>query len=334
MTVLWAIALAVLTWPSFFRVDRTYLIAQLISFRGLVVVGLGALAVGFVLLAIIRPIRAWALSMLLVTLIAAIANGAILGIRGIGTAGLPAKSDESVRVLTWNTAGEATSAQVIAQAAVSAKADIVTLPETTIDTGADVAVEMRNLGQKMWAYHVEYGQNGWDASSTTILISPRLGNYSVIESSRDGSSNTSTVPSAVVMPVNGAGPTVVAVHAVAPRANAMLRWQNDLRWLADQCPGGNVIMAGDFNATLDHFSGLGLGGGDLGRCRDAAAMSGNGAVGTWSTAIPAWAAAPIDHVLVSDAWTVTGTQVLQDLDGSGSDHRPLVAQLEPAATTG
>ena len=33
----------------------------------------------------------------------------------------------------------------------------------------------------------------------------------------------------------------------------------------------NVIMAGDFNATLDHFAGRGTDGGDLGRCADAAA---------------------------------------------------------------
>jgi hypothetical protein len=29
-------------------------------------------------------------------------------------------------------------------------------------------------------------------------------------------------------------------------------------------------------------------------------------------------------------WKVSGSLVLRSLDGSGSDHRPLVVQLEPA----
>ena len=45
-------------------------------------------------------------------------------------------------------------------------------------------------------------------------------------------------------------------------------------------------MAGDFNATLDHFGGPGVDGGDLGRCRHAASYAG-GSIGTWSTEMPA-----------------------------------------------
>ena len=96
--------------------------------------------------------------------------------------------------MTWNTAGSATSPQTVAQIAVAMDADIVTLPETTIETGEQVALAMRDLGHRMWAHHAEYGEDGWDARSTTLLISPDLGDYSVIESSQDGTSNTSTVP--------------------------------------------------------------------------------------------------------------------------------------------
>ena len=236
--------------------------------------------------------------------------------------------------MTWTTAGAATSADTIAQMAVAMGADIVTLPETTIETGEQVAIAMRDLGQPMWAHHAaygEYGVDGWDATSTTLLIAPRLGDYSVIESSQDGSSNTSTVPSAVAMPVNGDGPIVVAAHAVAPREEYMDRWRSDLQWLADQCAEGNVIIAGDANSTVDHMTGLGVDSGTLGHCRDVAVDTGNGAVGTWPTDLPPLAGAPIDHILVSESWRATGSAVLTSLDGSGSDHRPLVVQLEPAA---
>ncbi|MFJ6652049.1 endonuclease/exonuclease/phosphatase family protein [Microbacterium sp. NPDC091313] len=328
-----AVGAAVLTWPQLFHLERTFPIAQVIAFRGPLAVGFGAVGLLALLLALARPLRALALGVAVVAIVAAGGNGAVLVMRGTGTDSLPDRTDSSIRVMTWNTAGSATSADTIAQIAVAMSADIVTLPETTIQTGEEVAIAMRDLGHPMWAHHTsygEYGVDGWDATSTTLLISPELGDYSVIESSQDGTSNTSTVPSAVAMPVDGDGPIVVAAHAVAPRQQYMDRWRSDLQWLADQCASANVILAGDFNATIDHMAGLGIDGGTLGRCHDAAADTGNGGVGTWSTSVPTFLGAPIDHVLVSPHWRVTGSAVLKSLDGSGSDHRPLVVQLEPA----
>ncbi|WP_159498289.1 endonuclease/exonuclease/phosphatase family protein [Microbacterium sp. 18062] len=328
LTVLCAIGAAILTWPDFFRLERTFPIAQIVSFRTLIAVGFAVLLLVALLLSTIRPFRRLALALAVVALAAVVVNASVVVTRGTGTQTLPEKSENSIRVMTWNTAGDATSAQTIAQTAVAMGADIVSLPETTIETGGQVAVAMRELGQPMWAYHTEYGSNGWAADSTTLLISPDLGTYAVIESSQDGSSNTSTVPSAVAMPVDGTGPTVVAAHAVAPREDFMSDWRHDLQWLADQCAGENVIMAGDFNATIDHMARLGTDGGTLGRCQDAAALTGNGSVGTWPTDLPALAGAEIDHVLATPDWTPTGSVVLTSLGDAGGDHRPLVVQLE------
>ncbi|WP_375383882.1 endonuclease/exonuclease/phosphatase family protein [uncultured Microbacterium sp.] len=329
-TVLCAIAAAILTWPQFFHLERTFPIAQLVSFRGPVALAFAAFLLIALLLAIARPIRAFALSLALIALIAGGVNGAIVMTRGMGTDALPPQTQASVRVMTWNTAGTATTPQEIAQIAVAMDADIVTLPETTIETGEQVAIAMRDLGHPMWAHHAANPSTEWDAGSTTLLISPGMGDYSVIESSQDGTSNTSTVPSAVAMPTSGVGPTVVAAHAVAPRQSYMQDWRSDLQWLADQCGADDVIMAGDFNATLDHMSGLGVDGGALGRCHDAAVETNNGGVGTWSTKFPALLGAPIDHVMASANWKPTGSVVLRNLDSSGSDHRPLIVQLEPA----
>ncbi|MFT4211963.1 MAG: endonuclease/exonuclease/phosphatase family protein [Microbacterium sp.] len=327
-TLLFAIVCAVLTWPGFFHVERTFPIAQVIAFRGPITAGMGALLVLFLLFALARPLRRVMLPLALVAVLAVVAGTVTLTSRGTGTDALPEKTDDSIRVMTWNTAGDATDAETIAQTAVAMSADIVSLPETTIETGVAVAVAMRELGQPMWAFHTEYGTDGWAADSTTLLISPDLGDYSVTVSSQNGSSNTSTVPSVVAMPTDGDGPTIVAAHAVAPRQDAMSDWDHDLQWLADQCASGDVIMAGDFNATLDHMAGLGTDGGDLGDCSDAASATGTGAVGTWPTSLPALAGAPVDHVMTTSAWTATGSLVLTSLDGSGSDHRPLIVQLE------
>lgn len=328
VTILFAIGAAILTWPSFFRLERTFPIAQIVSFRPLVVLAFVAILAIALLLAIARPIRGFALSIAAVCAIAAVAGTVIVVNRGTGAEALPDKQDDSVRVMTWNTAGgAATSAEAIAQMAVEMQADVVALPETTIETGEAVAIAMRDMGQPMWAHHTEQGE--WDADSTTLLISPDLGDYAVTDSSRDGTSNTSVVPSAVAMPVDGSGPIIVAAHAVAPRQSAMQAWRDDLQWLADQCATENVIMAGDFNATIDHMARMGIDGAHLGLCHDAAVATGSGATGTWPADVPALAGAPIDHVLATDAWRASGSVVLTSLDETASDHRPLVVQLEP-----
>ena len=132
------------------------------------------------------------------------------------------------------------------------------------------------------------------------------------------------------MPTSGDGPIVVAAHAVAPRQSYMQHWRDDLQWLADQCGDANVIMAGDFNATVDHMGDLGVDGGTLGRCHDSARRDRQrrrSAPGR--PRCPALLGAPIDHVMASRHWKPTGSLVLRSLDDSGSDHRPLIVQLEP-----
>ncbi|MGP6171560.1 endonuclease/exonuclease/phosphatase family protein [Microbacterium sp. A196] len=329
VTVLFAIATAIVVWPQFFHLEQTFPFAQLVAVRGLVLVGLLAVSVVSLLLLFARPLRGFAASILIVALLGAAATGAIGAVRGFGTGALPEKTAESVRVLTWNTAGEAVSAETIADAILTQQVDVVTLPETAESVGERIAVMLREQGHPMWVHHVQFGNvdNGPQAWETTILISPALGDYSVIASSEDGSSNTGSVPSAVVMPVSGVGPTIVAVHAVAPRIEDMAGWQSDLDWIADQCPEGDFILAGDFNATIDHMAALGTGGGDMGYCRDAASRTGTGATGTWPAKYPELVGAPIDHVMASQNWNPTGSLIL---DAAGSDHRALVVQLEPA----
>ncbi|WP_040164995.1 endonuclease/exonuclease/phosphatase family protein [Microbacterium gorillae] len=333
ITVLSAIAVAVVTWPQFFKLEQTFPFAQIVSVRGVVALALVAVALLALLLSLAKPLRGFAASIAIIAVLGAGANAAILGLRGLGSDGLPAETDTSLRVMTWNTAGEATPGDTIAQTAVSMDADIVALPETSEAVGERVAVAMRDLGKPMWVLHVNFhadvvdGPQAWE---TTVLVSPDLGEYSVIESSEDGSSNTGTLPSAVVMPVNGTGPIIVAVHAVAPRPADMTSWVSDLKWISDQCSSDQTILLGDFNATTDHMAEYGYKGGTMGRCTDAAIATGNGAIGTWPTDVPALAGAPIDHVMTASGWHATGSVVLTGLDGSGSDHRPLVVQLEPA----
>ncbi|QTV79822.1 endonuclease/exonuclease/phosphatase family protein [Microbacterium sp. NIBRBAC000506063] len=331
LTVLFAIATAIVVWPQFFRVEQLFPVAQLVAMRGVLIAGYLALAVLMLLLLLARPLRGFAASILVVALLGALAHGTVLYLRGVGPGALPEKSDGSIRVMTWNTNGEAVSAAEIAATIVEQDADVVALPETADSVGREIALMLRESGHRMWVHHVDFYPdvvNGPQAWQTTILISPDLGDYSVIDSSLDRTSNTGQVPSAVVMPVDGTGPTIVAVHAVAPRQSAMDQWRADLQWVADQCPSGDVILAGDFNATIDHTASLGTRGGDMGACFDVAARTGTGQAGTWPTTLPSLLGAPIDRILATANWHPEGSLVLGD-DG-GSDHRALVVQLSPA----
>lgn len=327
VVALFAAAIVLMTWPELARLEREFPFAQIVALRPILIGALVAIALLFLVLALGRRIRAFCLWIVLVSLVGAAGGAGTLALRGLGAETLPPKTDESVRVMTWNTAGQATDAETIAETAVAMQADIVALPETTIDTGRDVAVAMGERGRPMWAHVDSYeGPDSWDANSTALLISPELGEYAVIESEAAGTSNTTIVPSAVAMPVDGDGPVVVAVHAVAPRPEEMASWRSDLQWLADQCATEDVIMAGDFNATLDHMARLGVDDADLGRCHDAARSTGNGGIGTWPTDLPAPLGAPIDHVMATASWKPEGSVVISSLDHSGSDHRPLVVQ--------
>ena len=321
-----ALALLFTAWPQIFGQSRTLVIAQVVSLRGLAAaVGL-ALVLALTLVALLAaPIRKFAASLAVMLLVFSLINVAVLSTRGFGSTGFQSANDNDVTVLSWNTLGDAPGAEAIAQLALDSGADIVALPETTRDTGETIAQLMEESGHPMAVFTTAYDEVS-KAKSTTLLISTDLGEYSADESLE----TTAVLPTIVATPVDGTGPTIVAVHAVAPLPDEMDHWRGDLQWLGTACTADNVIMAGDFNSTLDHYSGLGVGKAALGTCIDAALASDNAAVGTWPTSLPALLGSPIDHVMATPNWAVTGMRVIQSHDGSGSDHRPILAQLSPA----
>ncbi|WP_445997383.1 endonuclease/exonuclease/phosphatase family protein [Okibacterium fritillariae] len=351
VTIAVAVGLLVLAWPQFFGFQDTFLIAQAVALRGaLVVAGLVALVL-CLLLALARPLRAFAGTLAVLFALFTVANVAIIGVRGItGTEGTaaPAASDapatntpadanattangQDITVLSWNTLGDAPGSDRIAQLAIESRANVIVLPETTEATGVEVALQMRAAGLPMWVKTVAFDQIS-PARSTTLLISPSLGDYDTVTSNENRAENTAVLPTVIATPSDGVGPTIVAAHAVSPSQAQMQNWRTDLQWLARQCASDDVIMAGDFNATIDHMAGLGTGDGTtLGQCTDAASAAGAAGLGTWPTDAPALLGSPIDHVMAGSKWTVTGIRVVTDLDGTGSDHRPVVATLSPAS---
>jgi endonuclease/exonuclease/phosphatase (EEP) superfamily protein YafD len=322
-----AAALVVALWPQVFALAGAPVVAQVVSLRGLAAAVALVLVVGFTLAALISgAARRFAASLAIAMLCFVLVTAAVLSTRGFGNPGFESATDSDVTVLSWNTLGDAPGSEAIAALALDTGAEIVVLPETSRATGLEVAGIMGDAGKPMALFTSAYDEVS-KARSTTLLISVDLGEYQADESLV----TTSVLPTVVATPVDGTGPTILAVHAVAPVPGEMQHWRDDLQWLKGACSGSNVIMAGDMNSTLDHYSGLATSdGATIGDCADAADATGNAAVGTWPAALPALLGAPIDHVMATANWRVTGFRVIQSHDGDGSDHRPVLAQLSPA----
>jgi len=322
-----AAALAILAWPQVFGLANALIVAQAVSLRGLAIAVSIVLVLAMTLIALVAaPARRFAASLALLLLAFCAVNTVVLATRGFGNGGFESATDSSVTVLAWNTLGDAPGPDVIAELAIDTGAEVVALSETTFETGKAVAELMVASGAPMSVFTVPYDQIS-KARSTTLLISKSLGEYTVDVSER----TTSVLPSVVATPLDGQGPTIVSVHVVAPLPGEMSNWRADLQWLVGACAGDNVILAGDFNSTIDHYGGLATADGALiGNCFDTALATDNGAVGTWPTRLPAILGAPIDRVMVTANWRTTGMRVIESHDGYGSDHRPVLAQLTPA----
>ena len=310
-------------WPQLLGWQRTSPWSVMVAPRGF---ALGIALVIFIVLAVLgqfgRPLRRILMAVGSWLLVFAVATGVLLYFRGTGVPlpGAPNRgATDNIRVLEWNTMGDAPAPAAIAALAIDLQAQVVALPETTRATAADVARIMAQAGRDMQPLTLTYDEV-YRAHSTSLLIARSLGTYRLA----NGDVNTSVSPTVVATSSEG-GPTFIAAHVVAPSPATMAQWTSDLTLLSGLCRAPNVILAGDLNATIDNMQGLGTD--NLGNCRDAALVTHGAALGTWPTWLPTLGGAAIDHILATSEWTVTGSTVITSVDGSGSDHRPLLAQL-------
>jgi endonuclease/exonuclease/phosphatase family metal-dependent hydrolase len=116
---------------------------------------------------------------------------------------------------------------------------------------------------------------------------------------------------------------LTAVHLTPPSASAGLvrGWVADLAALPAPEPGVLRVLAGDFNASLDHaaFRRLLAQG-----YRDAAREAGRAMVWTWAPLRARFPRLAIDHVLIDPRMGIAAVDVVAV---EGSDHRAVVTEL-------
>lgn len=319
-----AAVLLVATWPQPLELHRVHVFAQLTALRGLLVVAGVVFALLFLVVA--RPARARGrFTAGIVALLLAVAglNAGLMVARGLAVGGDAGSGRSDVTVFAWNTLGDAPGAELIAAFAVQHGVDVLALAETSRGAAEEIARLMHEAGHEMQMFALS-SPNDVVAQSTALLVANSMGEYAIDLTV----GSTPRVVSVVARPVGGTGPTLVSAHTVPPLPTSMHLWEGGLRWLAERCREANVIVAGDFNATLDHFAGLRDEGADLGGCNDAAHVAGSAALGTWPSRVPMLLGSPIDHVMATHEWEVTAFRIVAELDGEGSDHRALLASLQ------
>lgn len=245
--------------------------------------------------------------------LAALVHAGVLVSRGVVPAAPPDEAD--LVVLSLNTEHGGASAQQVAAAVEDSRADVVVLPETPAATAQEVVAVLRERGAAFTA--TTASTSPAPTHATSLLVADRLG------AAAPAPAPAVELAAVAAAPASLPGP-VVAVHPVAPvpEGTTVQRWRADVPRAVAACTGApGAVVAGDFNATLDHPALR-----DLGPCVDAAAQAGAGGLGTWPAAVPQLLSAPIDHVLVDGrAWEVLSARVV--VVGT-TDHRGLVVHLD------
>jgi endonuclease/exonuclease/phosphatase family metal-dependent hydrolase len=223
----------------------------------------------------------------------------------------PGASGPVLRVLTFNMYFGRADAEVIVARVRQAGADVLFLQELT----EDAVTRLKQAGLEDLMPHAR--TELWGGSRGSGIYSrfplgdgPRLAPVHMAQ------------PTALAELPNGHAVELVCVHPVTPRLGrwGAARWREELAVLP---PPGELprVLAGDFNATLDHavFRGvLRLG------YADAAQQAGSALTPTWG--LPGGRAVlTLDHVLADRGCAVLGYSVHVV---PGSDHRAVYAEIQ------
>jgi endonuclease/exonuclease/phosphatase (EEP) superfamily protein YafD len=246
----------------------------------------------------------------LFVLIIALALGSLLGPRVLSEE-QPSAGGPRLRVMAANLYLGQADARAVVDLVRREQVDVLSLPELT--PAAVSALDRAGL-RNVLPYRVFDDRSGGDGAGIAakmplrrVILMPET---------------TLSSPSVVVDMPGRDDVELTSVHLQPPLYDEDIRtWRTELANLPKATPGEKVrIIAGDFNATLDHAAFRDLV--DRGYA-DAGEEAGKGLDATWSS-LPTGPPLTIDHIVV-DGRCAVSSYAVHDLPGS--DHNAIVAEV-------
>lgn len=263
-----------------------------------------ALVLAVVILACRRKLLAF------VVLVVAVALGALLGPRYLSEE-QPEADGARLRIMAANLHLGLGDARTIVDLVRTQQVDVLTLPELT----PTAVSSLDNAGlRNLLPYRVFDARPGGGGTGIAAKIPLRR----VILMS----DTTMAQPSAVLDLPGRDDVEITAVHIQPPVSQAKAdTWRRELAALPRPEKDARLrILAGDFNASLDHVAFRDLVDRDY---TDAAEETGEGLVPTWAS----WPTGPpltIDHIMADARCAISGYDVF---DVPGSDHNAILAEV-------
>jgi endonuclease/exonuclease/phosphatase (EEP) superfamily protein YafD len=284
--------------------------------RGWPLIGIVAFTPWAVVGAILGGAAAWALKRRVAAIVAAVSALLLTlvvapRVVGDGEGGALAAGDRPLRVLTINVKATGARADAVVDLVRRTRADVLCVQELTRE--ADEALEDAGLRRRMPNAVVRARPRGFGTGIYTRLP---------LQAGRPPRGTWFAITAATVTPRGGPDAEILSVHIRAPTgSNALADWREDLRALPRASERRLRVLAGDFNATLDHS--------ELRRLIDrgyvdAAASAGAGLRTTWPMGRVAPPTVTIDHVLADERFAIGDVEIHEV---AGTDHRALFAQL-------
>jgi endonuclease/exonuclease/phosphatase (EEP) superfamily protein YafD len=298
---------AVLVLPDLLLLDRFTPLAQLVALRPYLLVALPVLVLILLLLA--RRVRGAVLAAAGVVVVLLVAAGMVTP----RTMAVPVPAgSRTLTVAAFNTYSGGADVAAVAALIRDERPDVVALVEAGMSFRSRLAPLVQPLGYRLIT---AVGEPEGDLGGVTAVVAGHLGTVR-------SSMYTATPFPYVELEGGGLGELkVVAFHTLAPRRGDVPQWRSDVSLVSRWCSGPQpTIIAGDFNATLDHSV---LRSATTG-CGDAAAQRGQGLTPTWPAWLPSWLGPQIDHVFATEPIVAEQFEVREV---PGSDHRAVVARL-------
>lgn len=262
---------------------------------------------GVVLAAVIALARRWAPA--LVVLVLAAALGLLVVPRIFGGAA-PNAAGRVVRVLSVNMYFSSADAKSVVKLVNRNSVDVLVLQE--VDAKAWKALRKAGLADRL-RYSV--AKPAADGAGSAIASRFKLSKLNLVKGT------TYQQVSAEARGPLGNGFQIVSVHSMAPTTDSDA-WVRDMQALPGAYRKQPIrILAGDFNATLDHTQFRKLVGKGY---ADAADETGSALTGTWPVHDDA-PSMPIDHVVVDSRVAVRAFDLF---DVPGSDHKAVLTRVQ------